>query len=176
MSSKVNLFVDKPRIYCGESRWRNASSYSSFLENSCHENEKRKIPCQGQVLRRDPQIHCLAPPHASCCTHSFFSSFAGLFSPSSFSQARIGDTNSARDTKDWRKKEEAEPNFYQLWDSWSCVVDTSWMEKEIATHSSILAWRILMDTGAWGHRVGHKWSDLAADQGISFWFLNSTLL
>ena len=91
-------------------------------------------------------------------------------------QARIGDTNSARDTKDWRKKEEAEPNFYQLWDSWSCVVDTSWMEKEIATHSSILAWRILMDTGAWGHRVGHKWSDLAADQGISFWFLNSTLL
>ena len=176
MPSKVNLFVDKPRIYCGESRWRDGSNYSSLLENSCHENEKRKIPCQGQVPRQDPQIHCLAPPHASCWHTQLLLFLCRPVFSFILSQARIGDTNSARDTKDWRKKEEAEPNFYQLWDSWSCVVDTSWMEKEMATHSSILAWRIPMDTGAWGHRVGHKWSDLAADQGISFWFLNSTLL
>ena len=42
------------------------------------------------------------------------------------------------------------------------------LEKEMATHSSVLAWRIL-GTGAPGglpsmgsHRVGHDWSDLAA--------------
>ena len=42
------------------------------------------------------------------------------------------------------------------------------LEKEIATHSSVLAWRIL-GTGKPGglpsmgsHRVGHDWSDLAA--------------
>ena len=42
------------------------------------------------------------------------------------------------------------------------------MEKEIATHSSVLAWRIpgtgepggLLSMGS--HRVGHDWSDLAA--------------
>ena len=34
----------------------------------------------------------------------------------------------------------------------------------MAIHSSILAWRISMDRGAWGarvHRVGHDWSDWA---------------
>ena len=43
-----------------------------------------------------------------------------------------------------------------------------WMEKEMATHSSVLAWRI-PGTGKPGglpsmgsHRVGHDWSDLAA--------------
>ena len=42
------------------------------------------------------------------------------------------------------------------------------LEKEMATHSSILAWRI-PGTGELGglpsmgpHRVGHDWSDLAA--------------
>ena len=42
------------------------------------------------------------------------------------------------------------------------------LEKEMATHSSVLAWRIpgigepggLLSTGS--HRVGHDWSDLAA--------------
>ena len=34
------------------------------------------------------------------------------------------------------------------------------LEKEMATHSSVLAWRIpgtggLMGCGLWGHRVGH---------------------
>ena len=33
------------------------------------------------------------------------------------------------------------------------------MEKETATHSSVLAWRI---PGMGSHRVGHDWSDLAA--------------
>ena len=43
-----------------------------------------------------------------------------------------------------------------------------YMEKEMATHSSVLAWRIpgreepggLLSMGL--HRVGHAWSDLAA--------------
>jgi len=46
------------------------------------------------------------------------------------------------------------------------------LEKEMATHSSILAWRIpgmgepggLLFMGL--HRVGHDWSDLAADDFI----------
>ena len=33
------------------------------------------------------------------------------------------------------------------------------LEKEMATHSSVLAWRI---PGTGSHRVGHDWSDLAA--------------
>ena len=33
------------------------------------------------------------------------------------------------------------------------------LEKEMATHSSVLAWRI---PGMGSHRVGHDWSDLAA--------------
>ena len=32
------------------------------------------------------------------------------------------------------------------------------LEKEMATHSSVLAWRI---PGMGSHRVGHDWSDLA---------------
>ena len=42
------------------------------------------------------------------------------------------------------------------------------MEMEMATHSSILAWRILWTEKPGGlqsmesHRVGHDWSDLAA--------------
>ena len=56
------------------------------------------------------------------------------------------------------------------------------LEKEMATHSSVLAWRI-PGTGEPGglpsmglHRVGHDWSDLAAAAGgflklsdVSFW-------
>ena len=48
------------------------------------------------------------------------------------------------------------------------------LEKEMATHSSVLAWRIpgmeepggLLSTGS--HRVGHDWSDLAA--AAAYWF------
>ena len=48
------------------------------------------------------------------------------------------------------------------------------LEKEMATHSSILAWRIpgteepsgLLSMGS--HRVGHDWSDLAAMLSLSF--------
>ena len=48
------------------------------------------------------------------------------------------------------------------------------LEKEMATHSSVLAWRI-PGTGKPGglpsmgsHRVGHKWSDLAAAAAAGF--------
>ena len=52
-----------------------------------------------------------------------------------------------------------------------CQIDSTdleYMEKEVATHSSVLAWRIpgteepcgLLSLGS--HRVGHDWSDLAA--------------
>ena len=52
----------------------------------------------------------------------------------------------------------------------------SWLEKEMATHSSVLAWRI-PGTGKLGglptmglHRVGHDWSDLAAATPILLQF------
>ena len=49
-------------------------------------------------------------------------------------------------------------------------------EKEMATHSSVLAWRIpgtgepcgLLSMGL--HRVGHDWSDLAAAAAVSCWY------
>ena len=52
-----------------------------------------------------------------------------------------------------------------------CQIDSTdleYMEKEVATHSSVLAWRIpgteepcgLLSLGS--HRVGHDWSDWAA--------------
>ena len=50
-------------------------------------------------------------------------------------------------------------------------------KKEMATHSSVLAWRI---PGMWepgglpsmgSHRVGHDWSDLAAVAALSHWCL-----
>ena len=48
------------------------------------------------------------------------------------------------------------------------------LEKEMATHSSVLAWRIpgtgkpggLLSMGS--HRVGHNWSDLAAAAAVQF--------
>ena len=51
------------------------------------------------------------------------------------------------------------------------------LEKEMATHSSVLAWRIpgtekpggLLSMGL--HRVGHDWSDLAAAAVIFFFFV-----
>ena len=49
------------------------------------------------------------------------------------------------------------------------------LEKEMATHSSVLAWRI-PGTGEPGglpsmgsHRVGHDWSDLAAAAAVKEW-------
>ena len=48
------------------------------------------------------------------------------------------------------------------------------LEKEMATHSSVLAWRIpgqgsLVGCRLWGRRVGHDWSDLAAAaRGLKF--------
>ena len=50
------------------------------------------------------------------------------------------------------------------------------LEKEMATHSSVLAWRIPRMTEPVGlpsmgsHRVGHDWSDLAAAYHAEHWF------
>ena len=51
------------------------------------------------------------------------------------------------------------------------------LEKEMATHSSILAWRIpgtgepggLLSMGS--HRVGHDWSNLAAAAAAAAWLI-----
>ena len=51
------------------------------------------------------------------------------------------------------------------------------LEKEMATHSSVLAWRIpemgepggLPSMGS--HRVGHNWGDLAAAAAADAWIL-----
>ena len=49
------------------------------------------------------------------------------------------------------------------------VISISALEKEMATHSSVLAWRIpgTREPGGlpstWSHRVGNDWSDLAAE-------------
>ena len=41
-------------------------------------------------------------------------------------------------------------NLPAMWENWVCFL--GWedpLEKDMATHSSILAWRISMDRGAW---------------------------
>ena len=55
------------------------------------------------------------------------------------------------------------------------------LEKEMATHSSVLAWRV-PGTGEPGglpsmgsHRIGHDWSDLAAAAGSSMFVPHSRL-
>ena len=54
-------------------------------------------------------------------------------------------------------------------ESWTWLSDFTFtfhfhaLEKEMATHSSVLAWRI---PGMGSHRVGHDWSDLAAAAGF----------
>ena len=55
------------------------------------------------------------------------------------------------------------------------------LEKEMATHSSVLAWRIpgsgepggLLSMGS--HRVGHDWSDLAAAAAAAAWISQRVL-
>ena len=57
-------------------------------------------------------------------------------------------------------------NLPAMWETW--VQSLGWedpLEEGMATHSSILAWRIPMDRGAWwansmgSHRVRHDLSD-----------------
>ena len=56
------------------------------------------------------------------------------------------------------------------------------MEKEMATHSSVLAWRIPGTEEPGGvpsigsHRVGHDWSDLAAAEVFKSYSLNDSCM
>ena len=58
---------------------------------------------------------------------------------------------------------------------WSDLACMHALEKEMATHSSILAWRIPGTGGPGGlpsmgsHRIGHDWSDLAAAAACTIW-------
>ena len=52
------------------------------------------------------------------------------------------------------------------------------LEKEMATHSSILAWKISMDWGAWKatvHRVTKSWTRLSNFTSLSCLFVNVSL-
>ena len=65
--------------------------------------------------------------------------------------------------------------------SWSLLKLMSIVEKEMATHSSTLAWRIpgtgepggLLSMGS--HRVGYDWSDLAAAACPLSWWCHPTI-
>ena len=56
-------------------------------------------------------------------------------------------------------------NLPVMWETW--VQSLGWedpLEEGMATHSSILAWRILMDRGAWWatvHGVATSWKQLS---------------
>ena len=53
-------------------------------------------------------------------------------------------------------------NLTAMWETW--VLSLGWedpLEEDMATHSSILAWRIPMDKGAWQvtvHGVAKSWT------------------
>ena len=72
--------------------------------------------------------------------------------------------------------ENFEHYFASVWDECNYVIVWTFfgiaLEKEMATHSSVLAWRI-PETGEPGglpsmgsHRVGHDWSDLAVSSSL----------
>ena len=74
----------------------------------------------------------------------------------------LGMTNSGEEKSEWLSTSFPNKLFCNVYHSL-----TFWLEKEMATHSSVLAWRI-PGTGEPGrlpskglHRVGHDWSDLA---------------
>ena len=49
-------------------------------------------------------------------------------------------------------------------EKWFSNAPGKYLEKEVATHSNILAWRIPMDRGAWWatvHGVAQSWSQLS---------------
>ena len=51
---------------------------------------------------------------------------------------------------------QAVKNLPAVWETW--VLSLGWedtLEEGMVTYSSILAWRIPMDRGAWSQRVGH---------------------
>ena len=56
-------------------------------------------------------------------------------------------------------------NLPAMWETWVRLLGwEDFLEKNIATHSSILAWRIPMDRGAWqatAHRVTKSWTQLS---------------
>ena len=73
--------------------------------------------------------------------------------------------------------------------SWTWLSDFTFtfhfhaLEEEMATHSSVLAWRIPGMAGPGGlpsmgsHRVGHDWSDLAAAAaGFNWWWVETCFL
>ena len=57
------------------------------------------------------------------------------------------------------------PLLPAMWETW--VQSLGWddlLEEGMATHSSVLAWRILMDSGAWWaavHGVAKSWTRLS---------------
>ena len=67
----------------------------------------------------------------------------------------------------WRTRVQRYKNCTTLLGKFTFTFHFHALEKEMATHSSVLAWRI-PGTGEpgglpsmWSHRVGHNWSDLA---------------
>ena len=72
-----------------------------------------------------------------------------------------------------KKKKKKKKNKLELWSHLKqCQEVVEQMEKEMAIHSSILAWRILWTEEPGGllsmksHRVRHDWSDLAAAAAV----------
>ena len=53
-------------------------------------------------------------------------------------------------------------NLPAMWEAWALsLVWEDPLEKGMTTHSIVLAWRILMDRGAWQASWGHRESDTA---------------
>ena len=55
-------------------------------------------------------------------------------------------------------------NLPAMWETWVQSLVQDPLEKEMATHSRILPWRIPMDTGAWRalvHGVTKSWTRLS---------------
>ena len=120
---------------------------SSFIY--LHERINYTLYCNQHLVRDPTWSHSLEGQSSECVT-PLYSAYRTLFVP--YQAFNI--------------------YFYKL-----NYIRTLFMEKAMATHSSVLAWRIpgmvepggLLSVGS--HRVGHDWSDLAAAAATAEYYL-----
>ena len=64
-------------------------------------------------------------------------------------------------------------NLPAMWETWvGSLVWEDPLEEGMATHSSILAWRIPMDRGTWWatvHEIKKSWTQLSTAQALVRW-------
>ena len=139
-----------------------------------HESQQARPPCPSAT----PGVHSDSRPLSPWCHPAISSSVIPFSScpqslPGSVFSNKHTNISTIRVTK-WGRQDKGIGNIFKetmaenvpnLMEKKNLLGKASDLEKEMATHSSVLVWRITGTGGLpslWSHRVGHDWSDLAA--------------